>query len=104
MVALCSADQSDPLYEAAVNFCQGHAIGTYQVLHELMAAEPKLRLFCIQAPGPSRNDAIAAFVTWVKAHPDRGAKIPVESVAAFLAETYPCPAVAASRPANVKKQ
>ncbi len=56
MVAICSASQTDPLYSAAINFCQGFAVGSYQVMREMMAAEPKLRLFCVTEPGPTRNE------------------------------------------------
>jgi hypothetical protein len=103
MVAVCSVSQTDPLYSAAINFCHGFTVGSYQVLHELMAAEPKLRLFCVTEPGPTRNESIAAFLTWVQAHPEQGTKVPAESIAAFLAERYPCPQVAASKPKPAKK-
>ena len=103
MVAICSADPADPMYSAAINFCHGFAVGSYQVMREMMAAEPKLRLFCVTEPGPTRNELIAAFLTWVQAHPEQGMKVPVESVAAFLAERYPCPQAAASKPKPAKK-
>ncbi len=102
VVAVCAAEQTDPLYTAAVNFCEGFAIGSYQVMQEIFAAEPKARLFCVPEPGPSRNETIAAFVTWSRAHPELGGKPPTESVAAFLAGRFPCPDVAASRSAPVK--
>jgi hypothetical protein len=34
LVNLCSATEADPLYTAAVNFCQGFAVGVYRVLQE----------------------------------------------------------------------
>jgi hypothetical protein len=103
-VTVCSALEIDPLYRAAVNFCEGFAVGTYQVLQEVQSVGPKFRLFCFPDPGPSRNEVIASFVTWAKAHPEQGARLPVESVASFLAETYPCPVAAPARPASVKKR
>ena len=103
IVAVCAAEQSDPLYQAASNFCQGFALGTYQTLREVMAAEPKIRLFCINETSPSRNEAIAAFVSWAHAHPERGAAPPAESFAAYLADRFPCPPLPPSQPAHVKK-
>ncbi len=103
IVAVCAVEPSDPLYQAAVNFCHGFALGTYHTLREIMAAEPKIRLFCVAEPPPSRNEAIAAFVTWARAHPDRGAAPPTESFAAYLADRYPCPPLPAGRHAHVKK-
>ena len=46
LAALCSADPSDRLYTAAVNFCHGFGAGTYGVLSEVENANPKVRLFC----------------------------------------------------------
>lgn len=103
LVAVCGAEQTDPLYTAAVNFCQGFTIGSYQVLGEIIAANPKIRLFCVTEPVPSRNETVAAFVTWAQAHPEVGGKLPAEGVAAFLANRFPCPTASASRPAPVKK-
>ena len=103
IVAVCAADQSDQLYQAATNFCQGFVLGTYRTLREVMAAEPKIRLFCIADPTPSRNDTVAAFVSWVHAHPERGAASPSESFAAYLADRFPCPPLPPGRPTHVKK-
>lgn len=104
LVAVCAAEQADPLYTAAANFCEGFAIGTTQALHEVAAAGRSFQLFCMADPGPSRNETIAAFVTWARAHPELGGRLPSESIAAFLAERFPCkPATAATRPAHVSR-
>ena len=103
VVAVCAAAQTDPLYTAAINFCEGFAVATYQVLREVIAADPKIRLFCVADPMPSRNETIAAFVTWAGAHPEIGARPPADGIAAFLGDRFPCPAAAASRAAPVRK-
>lgn len=93
LAALCSAATTDPLYTAAINFCQGFGAGTYGVLAEVQRAEPNLRLFC-PPEGITRNEAIAAFVSWAGANPANAAMPATDGVAAFLRQTYPCPAAA----------
>ena len=41
---------------------------------------------------PSRTEAIDAYLKWANARPDELAKPPTESIATYLATTYPCPA------------
>jgi len=91
LAALCSAATTDPLYTAAVNFCQGFGAGTYGVLAELQQADPKLRLFC-PPEGITRNEAVGAFVSWARANPANAAMPATDGVTAFLRQTYPCPA------------
>jgi Rap1a immunity proteins len=90
LVDLCSATQADPLYTAAVNFCQGFVAGAYRVLQETDAANPSQHLFCLPSPPPTRNDAIAAFVRWAKADPSQMAQPAQDGLAAFLSRQYPC--------------
>ena len=90
LAALCSAPSTDRLYTAAINFCQGFGAGAYGVLAEVQRAEPKLRLFCTPE-GITRNEAVAAFVSWVGADPAHAAMPAVDGVTAFLTQTYPCP-------------
>ena len=90
LAALCSASTTDPLYAAAINFCQGFGVGTYGVLAEVQRAQPNLRLFC-PPEGITRNDAVAAFVAWAGADPAHAAMPATDGVAAFLRQTYPCP-------------
>lgn len=95
LAALCSAANTDPLYTAAVNFCQGFGAGTYGVLAEVQQADPKLRLFC-PPEGITRNEAIAAFVSWAGANPTNAAMPATDGITAFLRQTYPCPAASAT--------
>ena len=95
LAALCTAPTTDTLYTAAINFCHGFGAGTYGVLAEVQSADPKLRLFC--APGElTRNNAVAAFVSWAAGDPKRAAMPAIDGVTAFLTETYPCPKAAAA--------
>lgn len=90
LVALCSATQKDPLYTAAVDFCQGFVLGVVQVLHEEDIARRTERLFCLPDPPPSRNQGIADLVRWARSRPDQMNRQPADTVAAFLTQQFPC--------------
>src|SRR4051794_18035309 len=68
LVDVCAPAPSDPLATAAVNFCQGFVVGAYQY-YTIDAAATNRQLVCPPSPLPSRNEAIAQFVTWAKARP-----------------------------------
>jgi hypothetical protein len=91
LLALCSVAPADPLRTASINFCHGFGVGVYQVLQEQAAARPSMRFFCVPEPTPSRNDAIAGFVQWARAHPGEMSQLPADGLARFLAQQYPCP-------------
>jgi hypothetical protein len=91
LAALCTATQADPLYTAAVNFCQGFTVGAFRVLQEEEAAERPPHMFCLPNTLPTRSEAIASIVQWVNADPSRSALGTTDSIAAFLAQRYPCP-------------
>ena len=92
LVALCGAASTDPLYTAAINFCHGFAVGTYRVLMiDQMATRAKHKMFCLPAPPPARDQAIAAFVQWASGRPKTLASPPTDGMAEYLAVQYPCP-------------
>jgi len=98
LIAVCSAAQSDPLYTAATNFCQGFVLGVFRVLNEEDVARRSRRLFCPPDPTPSRNEAIDAFVKWAITTPGQADALPADGIASYMSQTYPCPhAAAASR-------
>jgi hypothetical protein len=89
LVTLCTSQPTDPLYTASQNFCHGFTIGMYQAIMAEQAAL-KVPFICVQPQMPTRNDAIAAFVTWAQASPPRLQTAAVEGLASFLAERMPC--------------
>ena len=90
MLNLCTAAPDDPLYNQAVNFCHGYLVGAYHY-HEAQSTGPKgIKFVCMPDPMPSRNDAIAMFIEWVKAHPQYWKEPPVESEFRFLMQKWPC--------------
>jgi hypothetical protein len=91
LVSLCTAPQSQALFTAAVNFCQGFVVGIFRVLNEEDAARESGKWFCLPEPAPTRNEGIASFVEWAKANPSKMDQQPADSVALFLSQQYPCP-------------
>ncbi|MFP5512940.1 MAG: Rap1a/Tai family immunity protein [Alphaproteobacteria bacterium] len=92
LLKLCEAKPVDSTGIAALHFCQGFAVGAYQYYQIAAAAEGKRPLFCPPNPPPSRNDAIAAFVTWAQQNPGALSLPPVEGLFRYLAQRYPCEA------------
>jgi Rap1a immunity proteins len=92
LVALCSADQADPLYTAARNFCHGFTVATVRaIVMEQMATRAKHKMFCLPANQPTRDQATAAFVTWANARPKTLASGPTDGIVEYLVTQYPCP-------------
>ena len=91
LVALCSPAPTDRMMTAALNFCHGYATGTYRALAEMDAARRGPKLTCLSTAAPTRNDAVANFVTWARARPDRLALAPLDGVVGFVRDQYPCP-------------
>lgn len=90
LVRLCEAKPTDLTGVAALHFCHGFAVGAYQYHQIVTAAEGKRPLFCPPNPLPTRNEVIAAFVTWAKQNPQQLDTPPVEGMFRYLAQRYPC--------------
>ncbi len=91
LVALCASDRTDPLYTAAQNFCHGFAVGTYRALVMVQSGmRSKKKWFCEPTPAPTRNEAIAGFVTWASTRPDILALAPTDGIMTYLEQTERC--------------
>jgi hypothetical protein len=90
LVRLCEATPSDATGIAALHFCHGFAVGAYQYHQIVAAAEKKPPLFCEPKPRPTRNEAIAGFLSWAKQNPGAMKAPPVEGIFRYLAQYYPC--------------
>lgn len=90
LVQLCGASPSDATGIAALHFCHGFAVGAYQYHQIAAAAENKSPLFCEPKPRPTRNEAVAGFVSWAKQNPGVLDTPPVEGLFQYLAQHYPC--------------
>lgn len=98
LVQICQTMPNDNVSSAASGFCQGYVVGVYRTLEEIQAARPRTRLFCMNLSQrlPSRTEAIAAYVNWMNTKPDEMSQSPMESIADYLAATYPCPSSGSS--------
>jgi hypothetical protein len=90
LVRLCEAEPTDSTGIAALHFCHGFAVGAYQYHQIAAAAENKPPLFCEPNPRPTRNEAVAGFVSWAKQNSKAMETPPVEGIFRYLAQRYPC--------------
>ncbi len=90
LIDLCTAAPDDPLYNQALNFCHGYLVGAFQYYAAAAAGPEGIKLVCFPEPPPTRNEAIAMFIEWAKAHPQYMGEKPVETEFRFLMETWPC--------------
>lgn len=90
IVDLCSADPSDPMYTAAIHFCEGYLLGALHYHRAVSSASGAEKLFCAPNPPPSRDEATASFVAWAKANPQYTQERPLDTFFRWLAVTWPC--------------
>ncbi|HVZ10370.1 Rap1a/Tai family immunity protein [Rhodopila sp.] len=91
LVALCSADQKDPLYTAAVNYCHGFAVGTFRMLEiDNAAARGKKKMLCQQDSGMTRSQAITNFLTWAADKPKVLEASPTEGFGQYVLQAFAC--------------
>lgn len=90
LINLCTATPDDPLYHQAINFCHGFLVGAFRYYEAAESGPAGVTLFCLPDPRPSRNDSVAMFIEWAKAHPQYLKERAVETEFRFLMETWPC--------------
>jgi len=91
LVDLCTVSASDPLAQQAINFCHGYLVGAFH-FYLAWTGGPKApeRLVCFPTGDVTRNQAVAMFVEWAKAHPQYLKEFPVETEFRFLIDKWPC--------------
>lgn len=90
LLNLCAAPPSDPLYREALHFCHGYLVGAYDYYKASGLGSGDKKLFCLPDPPPSRQEAIAMFVEWLKVHPQYWGEEAVDTEFRFLMEKWPC--------------
>jgi hypothetical protein len=90
LVALCETSSGQENHVAAIHFCEGFAAGAYQYYLAIAQHSPSSRYVCPPDPPPTRDQAIAGFVSWARANPSAMNQPAVESLFQYLGATYPC--------------
>src|SRR3954452_13096480 len=90
LVRLCEAAPTDPTGIAPLRFCHAFGVGAYHYHQILTWTEKSPPLFCEPNPRPSRNEAIAGFISWARQNPRAMDVPPVEGMFRYLAQRYPC--------------
>ncbi len=98
LIDLCAVQRGDPVAVQAIHFCQGYLTGVYHY-HQALTTDGRARVFCPTGTLPTRDEAVAMFVTWGRAHPQHGAEPAVDGVFRWAVEMWPCPR-AGRRPAR----
>jgi hypothetical protein len=91
LIALCTVSADDPYREEAIHLCHGFAIGTYRTIGAMTRHKDLEPLFCAPNPGPTRDQAIAAFVAWARKNPEHQGDPPEEYIGRYLIVEFPCP-------------
>src|SRR5215471_7688560 len=90
LIELCSAPESDPLYEEAISFCHGYLLGAYHYQVALQADPKEKPLFCLPNPAPTRQQGIQMFISWTKQNSQYMGEKAVDTIARFLSTQWPC--------------
>jgi hypothetical protein len=99
LVSLCTAQQSDPLVTAAVNYCQGFVEGAVEIALSYSAVGPQShRPFCLPTPPPTLDQAAGDFASWASSDPTRLSQPAVVGLVKYLIDRYPCPHDASAQP------
>ena len=89
LVDVCSVDTGNPMYVASIHFCHGFVTGTSHY-HRALASGPRINpLFCPPEPRPTRDQAIAMFLTWASGQ-DLTNETAVDGLMRFAIERWPC--------------
>jgi hypothetical protein len=91
LVALCTADKTDPLGTAALNFCHGYFRGAIDLEEAYAAAERRpVRFFCLPTSRPSFDEGRKGLPQWAASHQDQMSAAPIDGLFRFLGDTFPC--------------
>ena len=90
LIQLCSTPANDPMFAAAISFCQGFAVGAYQYYRASVSGPEGRPFVCLPDPPPSRTEGLQMFVAWARQHPQYMDEPAVETLFRWLATTWPC--------------
>jgi hypothetical protein len=87
---VCSVKEGDPYYTAAINFCHGYGVATFDVYQALMSRPGAKPFVCMPEPRPARSKVVADYVAWLDENPKYDNEHPTNAIFKFLVEEWPC--------------
>jgi hypothetical protein len=90
LVNVCSVQPEDPLYGAALGFCYGYGVGTFQYYQAYTGNMAESAFVCVPEPTPPRSNIVQWFLAWARDHPQYMNERPVDGFFRFLQDTWPC--------------
>jgi hypothetical protein len=78
------------MYVATIHFCEGYIVGVSQYHAAEYAGSGERPIVCLPNPPPTRDQAVAMFVTWAQSNPQYMSDRPVDALMRFGAATWPC--------------
>jgi Rap1a immunity proteins len=91
LVEICSTPANDSLYDAAMGFCHGYAVGAHHYYQATVSGPGGKPFVCVPtSPPPTRAEGLQMFLVWVRNNPQHMGEPPVESLFRWLAATWPC--------------
>jgi hypothetical protein len=91
LVALCTAQKNDPLFAAAINYCQGFVEGVVETALSYAAVGLQShRPFCLPSPPPALDQAASDFASWATSDPTRLDQPALVGLIKYLIDSYPC--------------
>ena len=89
LLDICTLDRSHPSHWEAAAFCYGYFQGGAH-FHQAIASVPQFQPIACPTGEVTVRDAVDAFVTYARAHPDSLAERPMDAVFQAVGETWPC--------------
>jgi hypothetical protein len=89
LLDICSLDSSSPSYWEARGFCLGFFAGGIHLHDALASSEDFPRLACPTGQ-VTRNDVVAVFVDYARAHPEYLSERPMDTVFRAVSDEWPC--------------
>jgi hypothetical protein len=90
LLDICTVDKSNVQYWEARAFCLGYFTGGIH-LHDALAASNDFPRIACAPEGTTRNEVVAAFVAYARAHPEYLNEQPMDTVFRAVNNKWPCP-------------
>jgi hypothetical protein len=91
LVDVCTIDDSNPDYAAALAFCYGFFEGAIRYAEAIAGPEAHKNLICPPADA-TRLQAVEVFVSYIKANPQYASERPIDAIYRSLMPHWPCTA------------